>query len=116
MEALRVKSSKQHPEVVFTERADVLKSFETDRKTLPYLSKYEYTAVLASRKNQLANGAKPMIALDGLDMNDPLFIQKVAEREILERKLPFLWVCRRMPDDKNEYWAVSELELAWTSK
>jgi hypothetical protein len=36
----------------------------------------------------------------------------IAERELLERKLPFI-VRRKMPDGQSEYWGIHELELAW---
>lgn len=113
MEELREKSAKLHPEVLFVERDNVIADLAEPRKTLPYLSKYEFTAVLSARKNQLANGAKPMVSLDELDPNDPQFLDKVARQEIYERKLPFLWIRRRMPDNKNECWCLSELEVAW---
>lgn len=114
MDALREKSEQLHPEVLFMDRANLLESLTSKpRTTLPYLSKYEFTEVLAARKNQLANGALPTISIEGMDTNDPRFIHNIAEREILERKLPFLWLCRRMPDKKNEYWCLTELELSW---
>lgn len=113
MEQLREKAAILHPEVLFADRSDVIENLAVTRTTLPYLSKYEFTAVLSARKNQLANGARPMIPLADLDPNDPLFLDTVAKQEIYERKLPFMWIRRRMPDDKNEYWCLSELEVAW---
>lgn len=113
MDKLRATSSQLHPEVLFVERSDVVSVLPEPRKTLPYLTKYEQTAVLSARKNQLANGAQPMVSLDSIDPNDPQFLDKVAKKEIYERKLPFLWICRRMPDEKNEYWCLTELEVLW---
>jgi DNA-directed RNA polymerase I, II, and III subunit RPABC2 len=96
----------------FVLREDVLKTTETPRVSLPYFTKYEYTTLLACRAQQIADGATPLVPISDFNTNDPKFIWKVAEREILERKLPYL-VRRALPNGTTEYWAVSELELAW---
>jgi DNA-directed RNA polymerase subunit K/omega len=113
MERLREESAKIHPEVLFVERSDVVSAVTETRASLPYMTKYEFTAILSARKNQLANGASPMISLDGIDTRDPRFLDTVARQEIYEKKLPFLWICRRMPDNKNEFWCTTELEVMW---
>jgi len=113
MDALRQSSAEIHPEVLFVERSDVVSAVAEPRVSLPYMTKYEFTAILSARKNQLANGASPMISLDGIDARDPRFIDTVARQEIYEKKLPFLWICRRMPDNKNEFWCTTELEVMW---
>jgi DNA-directed RNA polymerase I, II, and III subunit RPABC2 len=96
----------------FVLREAVVKATDTPRITLPYFTKYEYTALLACRKQHLAEGAVAVIPLTEFSTNDPKFLDKVAEREILERKLPYL-VRRKLPDGTTEYWPVAELELAW---
>ena len=53
-----------------------------------------------------------MVPISEFNTNDPKFIWKIAEREILERKLPYI-IRRVLPDGKEEDWSVSELELAW---
>lgn len=113
MDSLRQSSAALHPEVVFIERSDVVSALANPRTSLPVMTKYEFTALLASRKNQLANGATPMISLDGIDTRDPIFLDTVARQELYEKKLPFLWICRRMPDNKNEFWCTTELEIVW---
>lgn len=52
------------------------------------------------------------MALDGILPSDPMFVWKVAEREIQEQKLPFL-IHRRMPNGKSEFWGTQELEQIW---
>jgi DNA-directed RNA polymerase I, II, and III subunit RPABC2 len=96
----------------FIHRADVTKSQETPRVTLPYFSKYEYTALLSMRTQQLYDGAPPLVPVQEFNRDDPRFFWKIAEREILERKLPFI-MRRHLPDGSSEYWSVAELELAW---
>lgn len=113
MEELRQKAAILHPEVRFVDRTDMIENLNKPRTTLPILFCYEWTAVLSARKTQLENGARPMISLDDIDPNDPRFIDKVAKQEIIEKKLPFLWIRRRMPDKTNEFWCLSELEVIW---
>jgi hypothetical protein len=52
------------------------------------------------------------VTLEGILPNDPMFVWKVAEREILQQRLPFL-VHRRMPNGQSEFWSAQELEKAW---
>ena len=78
----------------------------------PYFTKYEYTTLLSCRAQQIAEGALPLIPISDFNTNDPKFVWKVAEREILERKLPYL-ICRPLPNGQTEFWSVAELELAW---
>lgn len=109
MDSLRYTSLEKHPEVRPVARKEVSSDV---RKTLQYYSKYEYTALLATRAQQLADGARPVVSLEGILPGDPLFVWKVAEREIIEQRLPFL-VHRRMPDGKSEFWSTQELEKIW---
>lgn len=109
MDSLRTTSLEKHPEVRPVARKEVSADV---RKTLQYYSKYEYTALLATRAQQLADGARPVVSLEGILPSDPLFVWKVAEREIIEQRLPFL-VHRRMPDGKSEFWSTQELEKIW---
>jgi DNA-directed RNA polymerase I, II, and III subunit RPABC2 len=97
---------------IFVNREDVIKTADIPRVTLPYYSKYEYTTLLACRAEQLAQGAVPLIPINEFNTNDPKFVWKVAKREILERKLPYI-IRRKLPNNTTEYWSVSELELAW---
>ena len=83
-----------------------------NRTTLPYYTKYEYTTLVGIRAQQIADGAKPLISLEGMQTSHPQFVWKVAEREITERVLPFI-VHRRLPDGVSEYWSASELSIAW---
>jgi DNA-directed RNA polymerase I, II, and III subunit RPABC2 len=109
MEDIRFSSRIVHPEVQPVARDSVDTS---DRITLPYYSKYEYTTLVGIRAQQIADGAKPLISLEGIQTSHPQFVWKVAEREIAERVLPFI-VHRRLPDGKSEYWSTTELTVVW---
>ncbi len=101
-----------HPEVKPVFREEVVKQIKEPRITTGYYSKYEYTALLAMRAQQIAEGAKPLVSLDGLKTSDPMFVWNVAKREIEQQKLPFL-VRRQLPDGTSEFWSVAELEMNW---
>ena len=75
-------------------------------------SKYEYTCLLGTRAQQLAEGSRPLVSTDGLRTEDPQFIWKLAKKEILEQKLPFI-IHRRLPNGQSEYWSTMELSIIW---
>jgi hypothetical protein len=53
-----------------------------------------------------------MVPIQEFNRDDPRLLWKVAEREILERKLPLI-IHRELPGGRSEFWSLSELELAW---
>lgn len=99
-------------QTTFVDRSDVVKVDPAKRISQPYFTKYEYTTLLACRAQQLSDGAIPLLPLSEFNTNDPRLVWKIAEREILERKLPYL-IRRRLPGGETEFWSVSELDLAW---
>jgi DNA-directed RNA polymerase I, II, and III subunit RPABC2 len=112
MEELRESSKLLHPEVLSVTRQSVEESQKGKRVTLPYYSKYEYTALLGTRAQQLAEGAKPLVSLEGLIASAPDFPVNLAKKEILEQKLPFI-IHRRLPNGISEYWSTMELSIIW---
>ena len=112
MEQVRFDSKIIHPEVQAVSRESVEEALKQNRVTLPYYSKYEQVALIGTRAQQLAEGAKPLVSLDGMFTSDPRFVWNVAEREIFERKLPFI-IHRRLPDGTSEYWSTQELSVMW---
>lgn len=109
MEDIRFSSRLVHPEVQPVARDSVDTS---NRITFPYYSKYEYTTLVGIRAQQIADGAKPLISLEGIQTSHPRFLWNIAEREIAERVLPFI-VHRRLPDGTSEYWNTTELSVVW---
>ncbi len=109
MEQLRHDSRIIHPEVQSVSR-DAIDTKE--RRTLPYYSKYEQTALLGVRKQQLADGAMPLVDIKEFIPSNHLFLEQVAKKEIYDRKLPFI-IHRRFPDGTSEYWSASELSVMW---
>jgi len=111
MEQLRYDSRILHPEVQSITRESVAEN-KVSRITSPFYTKYEYVTLVGTRAQQIAEGAKPLVSLNGMLTSDPQFIWKVAERELAEQKLPFI-VHRRLPSGVSEYWSASELGIMW---
>ncbi|KNC56163.1 hydroxyacylglutathione hydrolase [Thecamonas trahens ATCC 50062] len=74
-----------------------------ERKTTPFLTKYERARVLGTRALQISMGAPIMVELDG--ETDPLHI---ANKELKARKIP-LTIRRYLPDRSYEDVNVSDL-------
>lgn len=111
MEEVRFNSRLIHPEVQSVSRESITETLAT-RKTDPYYTKYEYTTLVGTRAKQIADGAKPLIALDGFVLSSPRLIWDIAEKEILEKKLPFI-IHRTFPNGRDEYWSATELSIIW---
>jgi DNA-directed RNA polymerase I, II, and III subunit RPABC2 len=101
-----------HPEVKPVFRKDVAENVQQPRVTRPYFTKYEFTALMATRAQQLAEGAKPMASMEGLRTSDPMFVWNLARREIEQRQLPFV-IRRQLPNGAAEFWSAQELEVIW---
>jgi len=110
MEQLKVESRILHPEVQSVSREAVQESLKLNRITLPYFTDYELVALVGIRAQQIADGARPLISLDGMITSDPDFVRQVAESEIHQKKLPFI-IHRRLPNGVSEYWSASELSV-----
>ena len=109
MEQLRFDSRVMHPEVQSIVRESV---DTTTRVTHPYYSKYEYVTLIGTRAQQIADGSTPLVSLEGMLTSDAQFVWKVAEKEVLEQKLPFI-IHRRLPNGVSEYWSATELSVIW---
>ena len=75
-------------------------------KTIPILTKYEYTNILGTRTKQLNSGAKSFIEVKKNIIDGYI----IAEMEIKQKKLPFI-VQRPLPNGGCEYWPLNELEI-----
>jgi DNA-directed RNA polymerase I, II, and III subunit RPABC2 len=112
MQQVRFDSKLIHPEVHSVSRESIMESFKNTRLTSPYFTKYEYTALVGTRAQQIAEGAKPLVSLDNILTSSPRFVWDVAEKEISEKKLPFI-IHRRFPNGTSEYWSATELNIIW---
>jgi DNA-directed RNA polymerase subunit K/omega len=75
-------------------------------KTSPYMTKYEYTRLIAQRAIQLSKGVDyPRI--DATGMYDP---KEIAIRELHERVLPYI-ILRKLPDGTEESWDPKDMHI-----
>lgn len=112
MDQVRFESHLIHPEVKTVSREAIMESLKDVRLTLPYYTKYEYTTLIGTRAQQLAEGSRPLASLDGIVTSSPRFVWDLAEREVHDKKLPYI-IHRRFPNGKSEYWSATELNVIW---
>lgn len=83
----------------------------TERKSRPFLTKYEFNQVIGLRTTHLSKGAPALVALpDDFKIKSNMDLRAVALRELVEGQLPYI-VKRQMPNGKYEQWKLSELDL-----
>lgn len=70
--------------------------------TLNKLTKYEYVSILGTRAQQIAQGAKIFVNIEGLVKPDPV---SIAKKEIAEGKIP-LKIKRTIPNGAVEYLTI----------
>ena len=75
-------------------------------KTVPFLTKYEYTRILGIRAKQIDSGAIPFIKVPE-NMIDSYLI---AKKELEEKKVPFI-IRRPIANGGSEYWNIQDLEI-----
>ncbi len=110
MEQVRESSRIIHPEVHPITRESVNTQ---DRTTLPFFTKYEQVVLIGTRAQELADGAKPLVSLDGINTSSSRAVWEIAERELLEKKLGAFIIHRQFPNGKSEYWSANELSIIW---
>jgi len=74
-----------------------------ERKTTPYMTKYERARVLGTRALQISMNAPVLVDIEG--ETDPLAI---ALKELREKKIPLV-IRRYLPDGWYEDWTCEEL-------
>ena len=74
------------------------------KKTLPLITKFEFSKIKSIRVTQLSNNSNPF---NETDLDD---IEKIADEEIKQMKLPFI-IKRNLPNGDYELWKLSELAV-----
>lgn len=82
---------------------DVMENIEKkDKKTVPYLTKFEKARIIGLRLQQLAYNAEPKIDTTNIsDIND------IVKEELKQKKIPFI-VRRVLPNGNYEDWKIEE--------
>ena len=82
---------------------DVKESIEKkNKKTVPYLTKFEKARIIGLRLQQLAYNAEPKI--DTTNIND---INEIVKEQLKQKKIPFI-VRRVLPNGNYEDWKIEE--------
>lgn len=74
------------------------------KKTSPYLSRYERAKVISVRAQQLSVGKQPQIEVGNTNINH----LEIALQELKEKKIPNN-IIRKLPDKTIEIWAAKDL-------
>lgn len=73
--------------------------------TDPYITKYEFTRLIAYRDIQLRGGDSPRVKVDK-ECNT----LEIARKEVYERTIPLI-IQRNLPDGRIEYWKISDMYI-----
>lgn len=79
---------------------------DENHTTIPILTRYEKAKIIGLRAKQINSGSElfidaPANIIDGITL---------AEMELKEKKIPFI-IRRPLPDGKNEYWDINDLDI-----
>jgi DNA-directed RNA polymerase I, II, and III subunit RPABC2 len=77
-----------------------------NRKTKPFMSKFEFTKLIGARSQQLSSGMPPTIE----KLDNVSHTKFIAVQELKEGKLPLI-IRRIMPDGSIEDWRANELAI-----
>jgi DNA-directed RNA polymerase I, II, and III subunit RPABC2 len=100
-------SEESEEEMVFDDDVITIESNivpNDQRRTKPFLFKYERVRLLGNRIQQLTLGAKPMIK--NVENYTP---QEIAEMELKNNVMPLI-IQRPLPNGMKERWYISELQ------
>ena len=75
----------------------------------PIMTKYEYNQIISQRATMLAQGAQSYVDID-FNINSNMDLRLVANKELLEGKLPFI-IKRPLPNNKFDYYRIKDLDL-----
>lgn len=107
-ERMGKKSSVGVIEIEVVETNDSAKSSKTkkERKTSPYMTKYEFTRLISARAMQISISSDPCLDEDE-EMMEPL---EIAKKELYERTIPWV-IIRKLPDGSEEIWHVKDMHI-----
>ena len=106
-----------HPEAKTVNQAEMLKMATVTRnergiivddlhRSIPMMTKYEYSSILGERAQQIDKGDSPMIKVPPGVMDSYL----IAQMELDQKRIPFI-IKRPIPGNGFEYWHVEDLEI-----
>lgn len=106
-----------HPEAKSVNHEEMIKMAKVTRdergiivddlhRTIPMMTKYEYTTILGQRAQQIDEGDTPLVRVPHGVMDGYL----IAQMELEQKRIPFI-IKRPIPGSGFEYWHVEDLEI-----
>jgi DNA-directed RNA polymerase I, II, and III subunit RPABC2 len=100
----------KHKSNTFDDYNKVISSIDKPKISKKIMTKYEFDQVISLRTNQLALGSPSFVDIPDLKIKSNMELRSVALRELKEGKLPYI-IKRPLPNNKNEYLRISDLDL-----
>jgi len=106
-----------HPEALSVNQTEMINMAKVTRnergiiiddlhRTIPMMTKYEYTTILGQRAEQLNEGDVPLVKVPNGVMDGYL----IAKMEMDQKRVPFI-IKRPIPGGGFEYWHVEDLDI-----
>lgn len=96
------KSNKIHVKSSFLSKEEVEMGKNTEKRSLPFLDKFERSRLIATRARQLASDCPALVDTTG--MTD---VEDIAEKEIKEGVIPII-IRRILPNGDYEDWSITD--------
>ncbi len=94
----------------FDDYNKVMASLDKPKISKAIMTKYEFDQIISLRANQLALGSPAFVDTLNLNIKSNMELRQIALRELKEGKLPYI-IKRPLPNNKFEYFRISELDL-----
>jgi DNA-directed RNA polymerase I, II, and III subunit RPABC2 len=95
--------------VQFDDYQKTMVNLDKTKISKPIMTKYEFNQVISLRTNQLSLGGEPFIKNEG-DIRTNMDFRRIALEEMKQGKLPYI-VKRQLPNGKNEYYRLKDLDI-----
>ena len=99
-----ISDNKHEKKIQYLDNNLIKELLNKPKRTIPLITKFEYSKIKALRVTQLSNNSNPFIKTE---LND---IEEIANEEIKQLKLPFI-IKRNFPSGDFELWKLSELAI-----
>jgi DNA-directed RNA polymerase subunit K/omega len=82
-------------------------NYNSVKKTIPILTKYEKTFIIGFRTQQILNGSNILIDINTIEKKTPY---DIAVEELRLKRIPFK-IKRKLPDNTYELWDIEDFEI-----
>ena len=100
----------KHKSNAFDDYKKVIDCVKKPKISKNIMTKYEFDQIMGLRTNQLALGSPAFVDVGDLKVKSNMELRSIALRELKEGRLPYI-IKRPLPNNKSEYFRISELDL-----